>query len=357
MTSTIGRLVVDVQTNKSGGSVAYGDVVVSDTANDHSFTTTTSSGFNTGVVGVCIEPNGIASNATGRIQFQGYCPQVNAAASVTRGYFLKTHTVAKQATSSSSRAAGAFGVALKTSSTPDAYLWGLPDNAGASGETVATSAIWDTKGDLAAATGADAGAKLAVGTNDQVLIADSSQSTGLKWGWNPKGQVLSVWPPGFVADSSDTTSNTASQAYAIPVSIPGFMKLRSFRIKVTVTGAGTSHQWGLFDITSSLSAATKLAGGSGALGSTGWVDIDATSAPVSIPPGNYMLVFQIATSSAATVAFTAYTSSTGPGVERFQAGYTWDDTPDFTTGWSAHAATIKAVLIGDMDASNTEWAP
>ena len=39
----------------------------------------------------------------------------------------------------------------------------------------------DAKGDLIAGTGADAFSRLAVGTNDQVLTADSSTATGLKW--------------------------------------------------------------------------------------------------------------------------------------------------------------------------------
>lgn len=41
--------------------------------------------------------------------------------------------------------------------------------------------ILDAKGDLISATAADAPARLAVGTNGQVLTADSSTSTGLKW--------------------------------------------------------------------------------------------------------------------------------------------------------------------------------
>ena len=39
----------------------------------------------------------------------------------------------------------------------------------------------DAKGDLVAGTGADAFARLAVGTNGHVLTADSTASTGLKW--------------------------------------------------------------------------------------------------------------------------------------------------------------------------------
>jgi hypothetical protein len=41
--------------------------------------------------------------------------------------------------------------------------------------------ILDAKGDLITATAADTPARLAVGTNGQTLVADSTASTGLKW--------------------------------------------------------------------------------------------------------------------------------------------------------------------------------
>lgn len=52
---------------------------------------------------------------------------------------------------------------------------------GGGGGDVASDVIWDAKGDLAVGTGSNTAANLAVGSNGQVLSADSGESTGLKW--------------------------------------------------------------------------------------------------------------------------------------------------------------------------------
>lgn len=46
---------------------------------------------------------------------------------------------------------------------------------------VATDTIWDAKGDLIAGTGANTAQKLTVGSNGQMIIADSGETTGLKY--------------------------------------------------------------------------------------------------------------------------------------------------------------------------------
>ena len=128
MASTTGRKVIIPLTNKSGGSVAAGDVVVIDTTTDESFTTTTSAGSEQSI-GIAQET--IASNAVGKVLVQGYAALVNVSASATRGYYLETHTVAKQATSAAARTAGAFGQVLKAGTTPSAFIWGVADQTAA----------------------------------------------------------------------------------------------------------------------------------------------------------------------------------------------------------------------------------
>lgn len=46
---------------------------------------------------------------------------------------------------------------------------------------VSADTIWDAKGDLAVGTGADTAIGLGVGTDGQVLVADSGEASGLRW--------------------------------------------------------------------------------------------------------------------------------------------------------------------------------
>jgi hypothetical protein len=128
--NTYGRQVVEALVNKTGGAVVAGDVVIIDTANDGAFTTTTTARSEV-TIGVVQET--IASNATGRVLLSGYAALVNVPASVTRGHFVETHTVAKQATGNSARRSGSFGQFRTGGTTPTAVLWGSADQTASGG--------------------------------------------------------------------------------------------------------------------------------------------------------------------------------------------------------------------------------
>lgn len=92
-------------------------------------------------------------------------------------------------------------VLAKASGTDLDFTW----TADASG---IPATILDAKGDLIAATAADTAARLAVGTNGQVLIADSTTATGLKWGTaGGGGKILQVV---MGSTTSQTTSSTST---------------------------------------------------------------------------------------------------------------------------------------------------
>jgi hypothetical protein len=80
----------------------------------------------------------------------------------------------------------------------------------------------DAKGDLVAGTGADAFSRLAVGTNNYVLTADSAQATGLKWaaastgatGWS----LLNAGGTALTAAATITVSSISAKRLLILVS-------------------------------------------------------------------------------------------------------------------------------------------
>jgi len=70
----------------------------------------------------------------------------------------------------------------------------------------------DAKGDLIAGTGSDAYARLAVGSNGQVLTADSSTATGLKWAAASGGLTL-ISTVSMSAVSSQSLNDVFSSTY------------------------------------------------------------------------------------------------------------------------------------------------
>jgi hypothetical protein len=141
---------------------------------------------------------------------------------------------------------------------------------------------------------------------------------------------------------------------------PGPMKLRGLRVWVVGPGSGT-HEWGLFDASASATAATKVAGGTGALGTGGAQVIAATGAPVDLDPGSYILIWKWPAANAATIMYTDMTSGGANNNNvvfgrRFDPTYTWDDTPDLTAGgWTDDGAVMQFILVGDMDGSGNQW--
>jgi hypothetical protein len=105
-------------------------------------------------------------------------------------------------------------VLSKTSNTDMDFTWVAQDDSNA-----IQNAIVDAKGDLIGATAADTPARLAVGTNGQVLTADSTAATGLAWATASAGSsyvagknaflnsALNVWQRGT---SSAVTSSSTS---------------------------------------------------------------------------------------------------------------------------------------------------
>lgn len=109
-------------------------------------------------------------------------------------------------------------VLSKNSNTNMDFTWVTPDDANA-----IQNAIVDAKGDLIAATAADTPARIAVGTNGQVLTADSTAATGLAWATPSAGSSnvagknavlnsnFSIWQRGTSISPAGATDYTADR--------------------------------------------------------------------------------------------------------------------------------------------------
>jgi len=87
---------------------------------------------------------------------------------------------------------------------------------GTSGDVTVTNSMAtaiDAKGDLIAGTAADTFARLAVGTNGQTLVADSTASTGLKWATASSGSMTLIGTTTLGTAAADITFSSISSSY------------------------------------------------------------------------------------------------------------------------------------------------
>lgn len=110
---------------------------------------------------------------------------------------------------------------------------------GASGDVTITNSMAtaiDAKGDLIGGTGADTFARLAVGTNGQVLTADSTAATGLAWSTSSSGfPAWTSFTPTVTAGSGSITSYTVAARY----SLSGKVCVATYQIELTNIGSAS----------------------------------------------------------------------------------------------------------------------
>ena len=101
--------------------------------------------------------------------------------------------------------------------------------------------IFDAKADLLTATAADTPARLAVGSNNQVLTADSSTATGLKWatpagGTAIAGAYATVATQESTSSSSYTNLTTAGPAVTVTTGTRALVMISASQ-RSTISGA------------------------------------------------------------------------------------------------------------------------
>jgi hypothetical protein len=138
-------------------------------------------------------------------------------------------------------------VLSKASGTDLDFTWVAQDDSNA-----IQNAIVDAKGDLIAATANDTPARLAVGTNGQLLQADSTAATGLKWATVASGDFVKTGSATFTTQSSVSLNNCFSSTYDNYV-ITGYCSSSATasilgRLRASGSDATTNYAWALDEI-------------------------------------------------------------------------------------------------------------
>lgn len=157
--------------------------------------------------------------------------------------------------------------------------------------------IIDAKGDLIAGTAADTAARLAVGTNGQVLTADSTAATGLAWASSSSpSYTWTDYTPTVTASTGTITSTTSAGQY---LQI-GKMVIVQTDIQITNAGTGAGNLIMTLPVSAVVGNVNRY-GGSGtetaATGKSLSVACDAGNAPTVFTARFYDFTTCIATNN------------------------------------------------------------
>jgi hypothetical protein len=181
-------------------------------------------------------------------------------------------------------------VLSKASGTDLDFTWVAQDDSNA-----IQNAIVDAKGDIIAATAADTPARLAVGTNGQVLTVDSGEATGLKWA------TPAATTPALVLVSSQTFSAVTAKSidncftstyanYVVMINIDSATSSNYGYIKLRAGGTDSSSNYNFLRISaygSTLFAGTSTSQSAYTIGTSAFDGGGATMVEIFNPQRSY----------------------------------------------------------------------
>lgn len=331
--NALNRTSVVMLTNKSGGALTKGAVVITGTATAKAFTTTTSSGYKSSNIGVLLED--IGNNATGRVALGQWVEKITLASSASLYDFIKCHTVAGQGTPHAAPSQGGdFAIALETGTTPSAFLFGIPYPTSFDPAAVDISGTLALSGDISPAqiTGNqnDYSPTGLSGASVLRLNSDASRNiTGLAGGAD--GRIIAIY-------------NTGSQNIVLKNADAGSSAANRFALQADITLAGGDGCILLYDSTSSFWRCIGKTPGGGGSGLTSIKSVWVPDAPPSSP-------------SASDNEFTTGSGGVPSGFTEFDPASVLTVTEsssynavlmDMATGGNGLSGIYKAIPAGDF---------
>jgi hypothetical protein len=233
---------------------------------------------------------------------------------------------------------GTTGQVLSKASNADMdFTWVTSDDANA-----IQNAIVDAKGDLIAATAADTPARLAVGTNGQVLTADSTAATGLKWATASTGKIAQVLST-LKSDTFSTTSTSNVTITGLSQSITPSASTSKILIIVSLS-AGVSNADGnlaMFQISGGNSATYVGDTASNRPRVVHWIRRPGDGATVAATNMPMTMVYLDSPATTSSVTYNAVARVNGGTAYVNRSGI---DTDDASWGRSASTITVMEIL-------------
>jgi hypothetical protein len=251
-------------------------------------------------------------------------------------------------------------VLSKTSGTDMDFTWVTSDDANAIQNTIV-----DAKGDLIAATAADTPARLAVGTNGQVLTADSTAATGLAWATASSGSSNVAGKNGVLNSAFNVWQRATSFTNCSSI----YTADRWYSYTYGVTTGRTLSRQATGDTTNlpNIQYCVRLARDNGNTSTAAWQFFNPWETVNSIPlAGKTVTVSFYARKGAnysATSSFLRILLNSGTGTDQNPiSGYTGavdiiDQNATLTTTWQRFSYSASVPSTVTELATNFYWAP
>lgn len=207
------------------------------------------------------------------------------------------------------------------------------------GGSVATDTIFDAKGDLPVGTGADTAAKLTVGPDASVPIANSNATTGLRYGSLIPGSYLAstlMAPNMQKANTTTAAPPAAGRMGAVFIVVPRRLTIDRVEINCTTAQAGETLRLGIYDNVGGVPTNLVADWGTVDVSTTGGKSI--TGLTTVVDPGIYWIAY-VAQGGTANARYWGASNGNGPQF------VTWSSA---TSDWSGGVQTTGTTTTGAL---------